>query len=160
MPTPFNTCDLSAHGRSKKHVQFSKYSSLILIPSWKNDDLWYNKEDIRGFKQDAVATLRDLREEGVIVSIVEQFANNLVNSYYTPFTDLPDKAQGLEHMICYPVFKLIYLRKINAIARVLQEHEEQKLLGVLDESRLAQTSERVTTLAKEWASAIASARSA
>lgn len=132
---------------------------MTFIPYCKNHALWYKKEEIRRFKQDAAATLRDLREEGT-VSDVEQLANNLVNNCAKTIPLLPDKVHGLEHMISYPVFKLIYLRKIEVIAQVLQEQEKQKKCGVFDESRLAQTSEHNSTFSKEWAFVIASERPA
>lgn len=156
----FNLSSTNA-GKSKKQVKFSMYSSLTVIPSSKNNNLWYTEEDIRKFKQEAVESLLILRENEV-TSDIEQLANHAASNSLDAkrVARVPDKAQGLEHMISYPVFKLICLHRTQVISRVLQEQERQNVSGDFDEFRLAEASTLNSTFAKKWASIIVAARNA
>ncbi|KAL7449762.1 hypothetical protein ACHAXS_000214 [Conticribra weissflogii] len=150
----------SAKSKSKKQVKFSIYSTLTVIPSLKNNNLWYDKDDIRRFKQEAAESLLSLRENGV-TSEVEQLANHAASTKHDAekVARIPDSARGLEHMISYPVFKLTYHSRLQVMSRVLREQERQRASGDFDESRLAEASTQNSAFAKDWASIIVSARS-
>ncbi len=147
MSTNFN---LPGHydGKSKKRVKFSVYSTLTVIPSLKNNNLWYGKDDIKKFKQETAESLLSLRENGV-TSDVEQLASHAASTKLDAekVNSIPDLARGLEHMISFPVFKLTYLNREQVISRVLKEQERQRVSGDFDETRLAEVSSQNSTFA-------------
>ncbi|KAL3804175.1 hypothetical protein HJC23_013694 [Cyclotella cryptica] len=144
---------------TKKQVRFSETSILLVTApktSCENEATWYNKNDIREFKQHS----RELSAS--LVGTPDAKTMRFIGYSVQEGTDLPslkvedvDRIRGLEHLMCPDVCKVLLQRRRATIANVLEEQRRQELNGEHDAAKIALISSRNSRFAVEWRQRIA-----
>ncbi|KAL7482076.1 hypothetical protein ACHAW6_007761 [Cyclotella cf. meneghiniana] len=144
---------------TKKQVRFSE-TSILLVTAPKtcceNEATWYNKNDIRAFKQ------HSRESSAALMGTQEAKMMRCIGYSVQEGTDLPDmkvedveRIRGLEHLMSPDVCKVLLQRRRATIVKVLEEQRRQELAGEQDAAKIALISSRNSKFAVEWRQRIA-----
>ncbi|KAL7461323.1 hypothetical protein ACHAXS_001744 [Conticribra weissflogii] len=150
-----------------KSVRFSEFSSLTTFPRNSEMDArnaWYTKQEIDRLK----LVIRDeavvLRGSGA-VHLMEKLAHSILapNEYegrpQLQVSEDVSEIRGIEHILSSQVLRVIFHQRKAALARLLQEQQMQRALGIRDELRLAEVCQQYSAFSREWSYAIANTKS-
>ena len=131
---------------TKKQVRFSETSILLVTAPktcWENEATWYNKNDIREFKQ------HSRESSAALMGTHDAKMMRCIGFSVQEGTDLPEmkiedveRIRGLEHLMSPDVCKVLLQRRRATIARVLEEQRRQELAGEQDAAKIALISSR------------------